>query len=222
MKATRLKNRLRIELLTIVVLTTLFLVLFPRRHILLDVALALFALVLLTYDARFTRDVVWARMPVPALEPAGLRGCLAVLVPVTIVLIFFCFGIGVVLGYLTGGWPAVVARVGRWQILLAVGFYLPWALLQQTLFQFYLFGRLLVLLPPWLAVSCTALAYGLVHLPDSGLSAAAGLAGIFWTFMYYRYRRLLPLAVSHACLGAAFHYWIYNIDLAQEWRALLG
>ena len=115
-----------------------------------------------------------------------------------------------------------MARVGIWRILLAVAFYLPWALLQQTLFQFYLFGRLLTLLPPWLAVACTALAYGLVHLPDPVLSAFTALAGIFWSYVYNRYRRLLPLAVSHACLGAAFHYWVYGLDLAREWRALFG
>jgi len=113
-----------------------------------------------------------------------------------------------------------MARVGIWRILLAVAFYLPWALLQQTLFQFYLFGRLLTLLPPRLAVTCTALAYGLVHLPDPVLSTCAAMAGIFWSCVYNRHRRLLPLAFSHACLGGAFHYWVYGLDLAREWQTL--
>ncbi len=222
MKASSVKPRLRIELVTIAILATLFLVVFPRRSILLDIALALFALVLLSFDARFTTNMVWGRIESPVPEARRLRGVLSVLVPLTVLLLFLCFGTGVLLGYMAGGWQGAMARVGRWQILLAVGFYLPWALLQQTLFQFYLFGRLLVLLPPWMAVICTALAYGLVHLPDLGLSVAAVFAGVIWTVMYYRYRRLIPLAFSHACLGAAFHYWIYNIDLAQEWRALFG
>ncbi len=222
MKASNVRKRLRIELVTIAILTTLFLGVFPRRSILLDISLALFALVLLAFDARFTTTMVWGRIQSPVPEAQRLHGALAVLVPLTVLLLLLCFGTGVVLGYMTGGWQGAIARVGRWQILLAVGLYLPWALLQQTLFQFYLFGRLLILAPPWLAVTCTALAYGLVHLPDLGLSVAAALAGVIWTIIYYRYRSLIPLAFSHACLGAAFHYWIYNIDLAQEWRALFG
>ncbi len=203
-------------------MTALFLVIFPRRHILVDITLALCALALIGLDARFTREAVWARLPSPVPGRDRLKRCLAVLVPVTLLLLALCLGVGMTIGYWEGGWPGAFARAGRWQIILAVGFYLPWALLQQTLFQFYLFGRLLILAPPWLAVACTALAYGLVHLPDPLLSVVAALAGVFWSYMYYLYRRLLPLAFSHACLGAAFHYWIYNIDLAREWSALFG
>ncbi len=222
MTAEKQKIRFIVELLVIGALTILFLVIFPRRHIAIDIALALLALALIWLDARFTRREVWARLPSPFPEEERLRRCLAVLVPVTLLLLALCLAVGTAIGYWEDGWRGAMARAGRWQIILAVGFYLPWALLQQTLFQFYLFGRLLILAPPWLAVACTALAYGLVHLPDPGLSAAAALAGIFWSYMYYRYRRLLPLAFSHACLGAAFHYWIYNIDLAREWSAIFG
>ena len=222
MRTPHLKTRLVIEIVVLVLMTTIFLLVFPDRHMFLDVSLALFALGLIALDARFTRTVVWARIPSPVPDRERLRRCLVVLIPTTLVLMLVCLGIGMATGYREGEWQGAFARVERWQIILAVGFYLPWALLQQTLFQFYLFGRLLILLPPWLAVTCTSLAYGLVHLPDPLLSAMAALAGIFWSSMYYRFRRLIPLAFSHACLGAAFHYWIYNIDLAREWSALFG
>jgi hypothetical protein len=46
-------------------------------------------------------------------------------------------------------------------------------------------------------------------------------SGMAWSFIYYRYRLLLPLAFSHAALGSAFYYGIFGHDLAEEWRALL-
>ncbi len=222
MRSRNIKKRLIGELVIIGILTALFLAIFPKRNILIDIALALFALTAIGLDARFTRIAVWTQLPSLVPERERLKRCLAVLIPVTALLMLMCLGVGSAIGYRENGLQGVLARIGRWQIILAVGFYLPWALLQQTLFQFYLFGRLLVLVPAWLAILCTAAAYGAVHLPDPFLSAFAGLAGVFWSFMYYRYRRLVPLAFSHACLGAAFHYWIYNIDLAREWTALFG
>jgi len=41
-----------------------------------------------------------------------------------------------------------------------------------------------------------------------------------WSFLYYRYRLLLPLAISHAALGSAFYYGIFGHDLAMEWKGL--
>jgi hypothetical protein len=43
------------------------------------------------------------------------------------------------------------------------------------------------------------------------------LAGAVWAALYYRYRRLLPLAVSHALLGATLHYWVLGHDLLASW-----
>jgi membrane protease YdiL (CAAX protease family) len=94
--------------------------------------------------------------------------------------------------------------------------------MQQTLFQFYLLGRLLVLFPKdqriW-PVLITGLGFSLVHLPDVWTSLVTAVAGVVWTFIYYRYRCLLPLAFSHAALGTAFYYGICGHDLAQEWQA---
>jgi len=58
-----------------------------------------------------------------------------------------------------------------------------------------------------------------VHLPDVWTSLVTAIAGVVWTFIYYRYRCLLPLAFSHAALGTAFYYGICGHDLAQEWKA---
>jgi hypothetical protein len=43
------------------------------------------------------------------------------------------------------------------------------------------------------------------------------LAGIFWSSMYYAFRVLSPLALSHAILGSTFYYWIYGEDLLGAW-----
>ena len=122
------------------------------------------------------------------------------------------------------GWEEVFRRIFTWRLFPAIGLYFPWALLQQTLFQFYLLGRLLVLFPKqYVAVpmTITGACFGLVHLPDVWTALATVASGIVWSFIYYRYRLLLPLAFSHAALGSAFYYGIFGHDLAAEWRALL-
>ena len=55
--------------------------------------------------------------------------------------------------------------------------------------------------------------------PDVGVTVAAAFAGVFWTYVYYRYRVLSPLAFSHALLGTTFSYWVYGRDLAEAWAA---
>jgi membrane protease YdiL (CAAX protease family) len=96
--------------------------------------------------------------------------------------------------------------------------------MQQTLLQSYLLGRLLVLFPTSLRLApflLTGTCFGLVHLPDLWTALVTVAAGTVWSFLYYRYRLLLPLAFSHAALGSAFYYGLFGHDLAAEWRALL-
>jgi hypothetical protein len=62
----------------------------------------------------------------------------------------------------------------------------------------------------------------LVHLPDVWTMLVTALAGPIWTLIYFRYRRLFPLAVSHAALGTAFYYGICGHNLAREWQAALS
>ena len=103
--------------------------------------------------------------------------------------------------------------------------YLPWALLKQTLFQFYLLGRVCTLCQSFhpLAQSLlNGLIFGLVHTSDIRIALVAALGGTLWSFLYLRYRRLWPLAISHALIGTTFYYWVYGYDLASRWRGLLG
>jgi membrane protease YdiL (CAAX protease family) len=54
----------------------------------------------------------------------------------------------------------------------------------------------------------TGLGYGAVHLPDWEVALLAGAAGILWSFAYQRDRVLLPIACSHAILGATYFSWV--------------
>ena len=217
------RQKVALELGIIAALTTVFLFLFPKRNPLLDVALAGFALLCLALSAGYTRKVVWAASPPPVTENR-LQRCLKVTLWVTVPTALVFLLIGMCIGYRESGWPGVSGRVLNWRILAAFGCYLPWALMQQTLFQFYLLGRLLALFPkgqPMPAVIITGLSFSLVHLPDVWTSLVTAVAGAVWTWIYFRYRLVWPLAVSHAALGSAFYYGIFGHDLAVEWRAIL-
>lgn len=217
------RGKVAVELSVIAVLTTIFLIVFPKRNPALDVALAGFALVCLALSAAYTKKVIWAASPAPVAENR-FRRCLTVTLRITVPTAVLFLFIGGVVAYRNGGWPAVADRVFNWRILAAFGCYLPWALMQQTLLQFYLLGRLLALFPKRFRVVpfiITGMCFGLVHLPDVWTALVTVAAGTVWSFIYYRYRLLLPLAFSHAALGSAFYYGIFGHDLSAEWRALL-
>jgi len=217
------RARVAVELGVIAALTAAFLLIFPKRNPAVDVALAGLALLGLGVSASYTRKVVWAAAPPPAAQHRFKRG-VAVTLFVTVPTALLFLLIGAILAYHQGGWPAVAGRVFNWRILAAFACYLPWALMQQTLLQFYLLGRLLVLFPKGLLVAplvLTGACFGLVHLPDVRTALVTVAAGTVWSLLYYRYRVLLPLAFSHAALGSAFYYGICGHDLAAEWRALL-
>jgi hypothetical protein len=215
------RTKVAVELGIIALLTIAFLLLFPHRNPSLDVGLAGFALLCVGASAGYTKNVVWAASP-PQPGRNRFSQCVKITLWVTVpTVVGFLVG-GAILGYRNGGWPAVTERILNWKILVVFGAYVAWALMQQTLFQFYLLGRLLALFPKdqriW-PVLITGLGFSLVHLPDLATSLVTAVAGVVWTFIYYRYRCLLPLAFSHAALGTAFYYGICGHDLAQEWQA---
>jgi membrane protease YdiL (CAAX protease family) len=119
----------------------------------------------------------------------------------------------------------------HWHFLMTLCFYVAWALLQQTLFQFYLLGRLRALLPfasPMLLSTINGTAYGLVHLAGGApliqrslVTGVTIIGGICWSYSYYRDRYVLPLALSHALLGTTFYYWVIGRDIGGEWIASL-
>ena len=114
------------------------------------------------------------------------------------------------------GAPAL-ERFSNWHMLAAAALYFPWALLQQYIFQFYWFGRWLQLVPVPVAVALTAVAFAAVHFPRWPVMAVTLVAGTAWALIYYRWRSLVPLAVSHALLGTALHYWVFGNDLLERW-----
>ena len=215
------KRNVAIELSVLAALTFAFLLVFPERPILIDVGLALFAITLLAVNFRYTKDVVWGQFP-PALDNRSrVRKTCMLVGPATGIVVIGLLATGLVLGYREGGWETAVRRIGNWRVLLALALYFPWALLQQTLFQYYLLGRLRTLFPASLAVTCTGVAYALVHPPDIAVTTATAIAGICWSYIYFHYRVLLPIAFSHALLGSTFYYWVYGRDLVKEWVARL-
>ncbi len=216
MPTSPLQRRIVYELLSLVLATCLYFLLIDSTFV-IDVSAALFGLVMLGLNVRFTQDVVWAQFPLALSRAERLRGCVRAVLPVLLIAAGLCLVIGVMVGYADNGWPTVWKRLGNWHIVIAVGVYLPWALLQQTLCQFYLHGRLRTLFPPTIAVVCTGIVFGLVHFPNLWVMLLTTGMGMFWTALYARYRVLIPLAVSHAVLGAVFFYWIYGRDLALKW-----
>ena len=216
-----LRHRILIELFVLGVLTIVFLALFPKRPIYIDVLLALFALCLIASNARFTKNSVWAQFPPEEELQTRVRRSYLLASAATIPVILAFAVIGLVIGYRESGWDGAWARLLNYHLPLAFALYLPWALLQQFLFQFYLLGRLLTLFPAPVSVVATGMAYSLVHLPDIGITLAAAAAGIFWTFLYRRDRVLLPLGLSHALLGSTFYYWVYGHDLFLAWKKVL-
>ena len=216
-----LRHRVLTELFVLGVLTIVFLVVFPVRAIYIDVLLALFALCLIASSARFTRNYVWAQFPPEEDLGTRVRRSYLLAAAATIPVILAFVAIGLALGYRESGWDGAWARLLNYHLPVAFALYLPWALLQQFLFQFYLLGRLLTLFPAAISVATTGMAYSFVHLPDIGVTLAAAAAGIFWTFLYRRYRVLLPLGLSHALLGSTFYYWVYGQDLFMVWKEVL-
>ena len=217
------RRRVAVELLVLGVLSSGFLVLFPRRPIFVDLGLALFALGLVLHNANYARAQFWGQWPVEVGRP-GWRHCVLVTMTITVLVILVLFLIGVVIGHQGAGWPGVKARILHPFIPTAVLLYLPWALLQQTLFQFYLLGRVRTLCPslhPLAQSALNRLIFGLVHTTDIWIVLLATLGGTLWSFLYLRYRRLWPLAVSHALVGTTFYYWVYGYDLASRWSTFV-
>jgi membrane protease YdiL (CAAX protease family) len=219
-----LRQRVAVELVSLGVLSSGFLALFPRRPIFVDLGLAVFAVSLVLFNASSTRTHIWAQWPVEGEQPGWWR-CVAVTTALTApaLLLFLVVGIGI--GYQGAGWPGAKARILHPYIPTAILLYLPWALLQQILFQFYLLGRVRTLFPslhPLALSGLNGLFFGLVHTADFWIVFLAALGGILWSFLYLRYRLLWPLAVSHALVGTTYYYWVYGHDLASVWRAFLG
>jgi membrane protease YdiL (CAAX protease family) len=178
-----------------------------------DFALAAAAVALIVASAARSRRL-WslAAAPAPGGAPAAWRACAAFT------------GLALVGLAATGFWlmppeESWQARFLTWHFAAAAALYFPWALLQQYIFQFYWHGRWLRLVPAPFALIFTAVAFSAVHFPRWPVMLVTLGAGAFWGYCYRRWRALLPLAASHALLGAALHYWVFGRDLLALWLA---
>jgi len=218
------RRRTAIELLILGLLATGFLALVPRRPISVDVVLAVLASVLVLLNAGYTRTHIWGLLP-RQVEGTDWRPGVFVTMALTVLVVLVFFLIGVAVGYQGADWPGAKARILHPYLPTAVLLYLPWALIQQILFQFYLLGRVCTLCPslhPLAQSLLNGLVFGVVHTTDIWILLLAALGGTLWSFLYLRYRRLWPLVVSHALIGTTFYYWVYGYDLASRWSAFLG
>jgi len=200
-----LRRRFRIELLLLLVLTPLFLLVMPHSMGVFAPA-ALTFLVYVLIDARFTQPRIWQqRLPKSGDLNKVLQGTALMTLPP----FFLMLGLGFYLEH-----PILGPN-----LLGGFALYLVWALVQQTLFQVYLLGRLHVVFPQlndkWLA-TINGSVYALVHLPNLWVTLLTLPLGILWTFLFIRYRKLWPLALSHALLATALYYWVLNRDLINE------
>jgi membrane protease YdiL (CAAX protease family) len=200
-----LRRRFQIELLLLLVLTPLFLLIMPHRMSVFAPA-ALIFLVYVLIDAHFTQPRIWQqRTP----EPGDLKKALQGTALITLPPFFIMLGLGIYLDH----------HILVPNLLQGMALYLFWALVQQALFQVYLLGRLHVLFPRISNTGLAAmngLAYALVHLPYLWVTLGTLPLGIIWTLLFIRYRKLWPLALSHAMLATAFYYWVMNRDLIAE------
>lgn len=218
---TALRRRAAIELSVGVALSALYLGLLPRRPAGLDLAMGLAGLGLVAALAGDTRRHFWSIPAKPARD--RLRRSLVTVGPVTLaaLLAFALYGAWDAFS-IRGEWLDVAARLGRPAFVTALLLYVPWAWLQQVLFQFHLLARWRALWPsarPALLAGLNGLAFGLVHWPHWDVVLLATAGGIVWSYAYLRHRCLLPIALSHALTGAAYFYWVKDTDLVA---ALLG
>lgn len=211
------RRALTAELLVLAVLAAAFLVVFDARAGYVDLVLALAAVGMILAGGARSR-ALWSRQDGFAAAPSErLRRAAAAAGGFTAGSLLVLAAIGGVLAFRDAGLDAAVARLSNPKLPIAVLLYLPWALLQQFVFQFYLLGRLLALLPVNAAIALTACAFAAVHYPRAPVMAVTLVAGAVWAMLYRRFRSLFPLAVSHALLGAALHYWVFGRDLVAIW-----
>src|SRR2546430_3409152 len=197
------RHAVALELAAIGAAALLFVATFRVRPAYVDFALAGVAVALIAASAARSRRLWDAAGPLPrdsadreAWVASGAFTAAALLVLV-----------GLAVWTSARGGPSLAARVSNWHIVAAIAVYFPWALLQQYIFQGYLLGRLLQLLPPAGAVAITAIAFSSVHFPRWPVVALVAIARCGWAAVYYRPRNFLPLPASPAPLGSRLPLW---------------
>jgi membrane protease YdiL (CAAX protease family) len=213
-----LRARIAVELGVLTVATTVFLFFAPRNNILF-VGMALIGFALIGFNAQETRERIWGPPDSPEFD--RLRRCFINMTLLTLPAALICLFGGIAARQFGAPWIDNPPPILGVNFLIALALYLPWALLQQTLFQFYLLGRLRALFPyasPMLLSVFNGIAYGMVHAPNWDVVLVTILGGIFWSYSYHRDRYVLPIAISHAVLGSTYYYWLTGRDLIGEMK----
>jgi hypothetical protein len=208
--AVSVRRRVAIELGTLAVLTSMFLVLVPERPMWVEAGLALFAVALVAATARRTREEIWGLSATSRRERLRHSWRHILIGTLGVALLFA----------IIGRWSGRGGPLLTGTMLAALVPYTVWGALQQWLFQFYLLGRLRTLLPelPALAVAVmNGALFGAVHVPDVEVTLLTSVGGAVWSWYYLRDRCLAPIAISHAVLGTTYYYWVRGEDLFFRW-----
>jgi membrane protease YdiL (CAAX protease family) len=198
------------ELATIAVLTSVYLVVVSERPVWIDAGLGLVAVVFVAATARKTREEIWTPLATEQRERLR-RSSRHMLVGTSGVALLFA---------IIGRWTGRAEPLFTATMLAALVPFTLWATLQQVLFQFYLLGRLRILIPaapPFALAAVNGLLFGAVHLPDVELTVLTSVGGAVWSWYYLRDRCLGPIAISHAVLGTTYYYWTRGDDLVLRW-----
>lgn len=209
------RRRLALELLLLCGLTGAYLLLVPHRAIGVDIGMALVGLGLIGLYARKANEEIWGPPAQPAFERIPRCTFLMLVTTIPAVAVFLLYGAWDAYRE-SGTLYAVAWRLFRLNFWVTLLLYVPWALLQQNLFQFYLLGRLRALLPfasPFTLALINGILYGAVHLPNWPVAMVTMIGGVVWSYSYHRDRYVLPIALSHAVLGSTFFYWVWDSDL---------
>ncbi|MCY3017635.1 MAG: CPBP family intramembrane metalloprotease [Planctomycetota bacterium] len=220
-----LRLRVAIELTVLAVATTLLLIFLPRHmhNTVVYASLALVGLGLVGFTARETKERIWGPPESPEFD--RIRRCALGMTALTVPPVFLFLLLGLAARYWDLWLPAGACSMFSLHFLIALVLYPVWALLQQTLFQFYLLGRLRALLPfasPLFLSILNGVFYGLVHVPNWPVALVTIIGGTFWSYSYHRDRYVLPIALSHAALASTFYYWILGKDLVAEMAQRFG
>jgi membrane protease YdiL (CAAX protease family) len=205
------RRSVALELLAIGIAAAIFVATFRVRPAYVDFVLAGLAVALIAASARRSRRL-WDAAP---LVPGGGASRRAWIESGTFTVAALL--VLVAAAAWTAGGATLAVRVANWHLAVALPLYFAWGLLQQYIFQRFLLGRLLQLLPAAAAIALTAIAFSSVHFPRWPVMALVLIACSVWSTIYYRTRALLPLAASHGLLGSVLHYWVFGNDLLQHW-----
>jgi hypothetical protein len=151
------------ELATTAVLTSVYLVVVSERPVWIDAGLGLVAVVFVAATARKTREEIWTPLATEQRERLR-RSSRHMLVGTSGVALLFA---------IIGRWTGRAEPLFTATMLAALVPFTLWATLQQVLFQFYLLGRLRILIPaapPFALAAVNGLLFGAVHLPDGELT----------------------------------------------------